>query len=59
MGRLTVQLEYTAQLAAYAVLASPIVISADLRAGSVLYSEQRGRDCLEKLLKNKEMLEVQ
>lgn len=54
-----VRLEYTAQFAVYSVLASPIVVSADLRAGSVLYTEQRGQDCLEKLLKNKEILQVQ
>ena len=56
---LVIPLEYTAQFAAYAVLASPIIISADLRAGSVLYTEQRGRDCMEKLLKNQDILRVQ
>ena len=50
--------EYTAQFATYAVLASPIIISADLRAGSVLYTEQRGKDCVEQLLKNKDILAV-
>eukprot|EP01052_Picozoa_sp_SAG31_P018442 SAG31_NODE_1306_length_8889_cov_17.337315_10_plen_157_part_00 len=44
--------------ATYAVLASPIVISADLRAGSVLYTEPRGKACLDGLLKNKAILDV-
>ena len=56
---LLVHVEYTAQFASYAVLASPIIISADLRAGSVLYTEQRGKECMEKILKNKEILQVQ
>ena len=52
------QHEYTAQFATYAVLASPIVISADLRAGSVLHTDPKAKACLDGLLKNKEILAV-